>query len=186
MTKALAPKGATPSRISLESGVGSDQKSELLSPAISRRIWRLQYGPCWCRGMPGEEGSFDFVRSTTTQLGVGDLDFNLLLLSDRVIDGSRPIFLQVDDLVPNPRLVVATSSCPAAQRFWDELPVAWSPVDEVVPVDHWVEECINGRPEALLVAVLAMIRQREASQSETPMSRSEVGHPGSITMSSQQ
>lgn len=127
---------------------------ERFSAGKPKRIWRLQYGPCWCHGLPGETGSFDFVRTSTSEAVLGSLDFNVLILSDRVIDGSRPVFLQVLERVPGPRLVVATVSCPAATTFWDDLPVGWTPVQELVPVDIHVDECVGGHPEALMAAVL--------------------------------
>lgn len=119
------------------------------------RIWRLQYGPCWCYGQPGESGSFDFVRTSSSEAAVGHLDFNVLILSDRVIDGSRPVFLQIYERVPGPKLVVAAASCPAATSFWDALPVGWTHVEELIPVDLRVDDCIGGRPEGLMAAVIS-------------------------------
>lgn len=112
--------------------------------------------------MPGESGSFDFVRTSTCEIGLGSLDFNVLILSDRVIDGSQPVFLQVHERVAQPRLVVATASCPAAGAFWDDLPVGWSPVQDLVPVDLLIEECIGGHPEALMAAVLGYALSTQA------------------------
>lgn len=137
----------------------------------ARRIWRLQYGPCWCHGLPGETGSFDFVRTTICEAGLGNLDFNVLILSDRVIDGSQPVFLQVHQRVPSPRLVVATASCPAAAAFWDELPMGWSPVRDLVPIDLDIEECVSGHPEALMAAVLNhALSPKNANHSDREMS----------------
>ena len=118
------------------------------------RLWRLQFGPCWCQGLPGETGSFDFVRTYTSNVSLDSLGFNVLILSDRVIDGFRPVFLQLHERVPEPRLVLATAACPQAAPFWNDLPVGWSPVGDLVTVDVRVDECVNGRPETLVAAVL--------------------------------
>lgn len=136
---------------------------EQLLHRSTRRIWRLQYGPCWCRGLPGESGSFDFVRTSSRETPLGTLDRNVLILPDRVIDGSQPVFLQLHDRVPNPRLVVTTAACPAAALFWKELPVGWSPVNDLVSVDVHVAECVSGYPEALMAAVLNYAASHENS-----------------------
>lgn len=135
-----------------------------------RSVWRLQYGPCWCQGTPGETGSFDFVRTSTRRAGLGRLESNILILSDRVIDGSQPLFLQVYEQVPAPKLVVATAACRAATAFWKELPVGWTPVHDLLRVDLHVDECVSGHPEALIAAVLDYVLTRpdstEADQGE--------------------
>jgi Ni,Fe-hydrogenase III small subunit len=139
--------------------IGNDSASE--QQAI--RIWKLQYGPCWHGAIPSETDSFDFVRMRTTQAGLGGLDENILIVSERVIDGARQVYLQVHSDVPEPKLVVATAACPVAQRFWDDLPVGWTPVDEVLPVDIHVEECINGNPESLMAAVVEHVLTAEVA-----------------------
>lgn len=129
----------------------SHQGSAVETPA---RIWRLQYGPCWCRVAPTESDSFDFVRLTTSTPDLGSFDANILIVSDRVIDGSQAVFRQVHDRVAAPKLLIAAKACPAAARFWDELPVGWTPVQDLLPVDIHVEECITGNPEALMAAMV--------------------------------
>lgn len=133
----------------------SSPKAAPSSPASMRRIWRLQYGPCWCQGLPGETGSFDLVRTSSREADLGDFGRNILILPDRVIDGSRAVFLRLYDQVPTPRLVVSTAACPSAGTFWSELPVGWSPVQDVVPVDIQVDDCASGHPEALIAALLS-------------------------------
>lgn len=137
--------------------IGNDSASE--QQAI--RIWKLQYGPCWHGAIPSETGSFDFVRLRTTEAELGGLDENILIVSERVIDGARQVYLQVYSDVPEPKLVVATAACPVAQRFWDDLPVGWTSVDEILPIDIHVEECINGNPESLMAAVIGHVLTRE-------------------------
>lgn len=121
------------------------------------RVWRLQYGPCWCFGTPPGAGSFDFIRFSTTTQDLGAFEGSIVIFSERVIDGTSPVFLQVLDRVPNPRLVVSTRVCPTAERFWDELPVGWAQIEDVLPVDLHIDECVTGNPETLLAGVLGYI-----------------------------
>lgn len=118
------------------------------------RIWAVQYGPCWCRAEPHTTGSFDFVRFRTTEVGPQPLHLDILVASTRVIVGSEQILRQVYDRVPDPKLVVATGHCPATRRFWNDLPAGWTPVEELIPIDLFVDECFSGHPEKLLAAVL--------------------------------
>jgi hypothetical protein len=48
-----------------------------------------------------------------------------------------------------------TGPCPMASRFWDALPVGWTPASEVVKLDEHIPECIRGNPEILVARVLA-------------------------------
>lgn len=121
------------------------------------RIWLLQYGPCWCHTTATDTNSFDYVRLRRTAADLGTLEDNLLIVSDRVIDGSGKSYRQVYADVPEPKLVVSVAACPNARRFWNELPNGWTPVDELLPIDLHVDECISGRPEALAAAVLAHV-----------------------------
>ncbi len=121
------------------------------------RIWLLQYGPCWCHTTATDTSSFDYVRLRKKAADLGSMEKNLLIVSDRVIDGSGKSYRQVYADVPEPKLVVSAATCPHARRFWDELPNGWTPVDELLPIDLHVDECINGYPEALAAAVLAHV-----------------------------
>lgn len=118
-------------------------------------IWRLQFGPCWCRTGPTDHGSFDFVRLRTTTTDPGSVRENILIVTSRVISGAARMYRQIHSEVPDPKLVVAAAACPSAARFWDEIPGGWTPADEVLPVDLHVEDCISGNPETLLTAVLS-------------------------------
>ncbi|HEX6300559.1 MAG TPA: hypothetical protein VF148_08865 [Acidimicrobiia bacterium] len=131
------------------------------------RIWLLQYGPCWCRSHPTDSSSFDYVRLRRTVADLGDWDENLLIVSARVIDGSNHLHRQVYTEMPDPKVVVAVPPCPAAGRFWEDLPNGWKPVEEIIPVDIRAAECINGFPESLMTAVLSLALTRsEGSQRE--------------------
>jgi Ni,Fe-hydrogenase III small subunit len=97
---------------------------------------------------------------------LGGIRDNFLIVSERVIDGSKQVFRETYDDVPDPKLVISTAVCPTATRFWDELPVGWASVGEVLPVDIAVAECINGNPESLMAAVLSHLTPRETNVSE--------------------
>ena len=132
-------------------------------PGNRARIWRLQYGPCWCQTRPSDTAAFDFARLRTTSADLGRAEENLLIVSGRVIDGTKQVFRQLYVDVPEPKIVISAATCPAADLFWEELPVGWTPVGEILPVDVHVEECVSGNPEELLAAVLSHFLVRERS-----------------------
>lgn len=123
----------------------------------------LQYGPCWCRGVPGETGSFDFVRHRKVELDLGPLGANIVIVSERLL--SPTVAEVVFRGVPSPKIVVAAAVCPAARGFWDRAPISWVPADEVLPVDVAIDACISGEPEALLGAMLSRLSDRAVTQS---------------------
>jgi len=125
------------------------------------RIWRLQFGPCWCGSVPPDSGSFDYVRMRQSDADLGSIEDNLLIVSDRVIDGSAKTYRAIHAEVPDPKLVVAVGTCPKAERFWDGLPNGWTAVDDVLSVDIRVEECISGYPEALMAAMVGHFLARQ-------------------------
>jgi Ni,Fe-hydrogenase III small subunit len=135
------------------------------------RIWLLQHGPCWCRSHPTDSSSFDYVKLRRTGADLGAWRRNVLIVSERVIDGSGNLYRQVYAEMPDPKVVVAAASCPAAGRFWDDLPNGWAPVEDMIPIDIRVDECMNGNPESLMTAVLAYaLAQQEAPQRGVAMS----------------
>lgn len=149
-----------------------------MSSSAALGVWILQYGPCWCRSVPTESSSFDFMRLRKTVLDPGTLDDNLLIVSDRVIDGSSRVYHQLFEDIPNPKLVISTAACPATAQFWDDLPSGWRPVDELFPVDIHVDRCIRGEPEALMTSVLKHFLSgdgRDRSTHDTDKSWSIVG-----------
>ena len=133
--------------------------------SVPARVWRLQYGPCWCRSTASDTDSFDFVRMRVTPADLGRVEENMLIVSERVIEGSNRVFRRVFSDVPDPKLVISTGPCPMASRFWDELPGGWRPVSEILPIDIHVEDCISGNPESLLTAVVGHLFAREATAS---------------------
>lgn len=125
--------------------------------ALANRIWLLQYGPCWCRSPRTDSSSFDYVRMRRTAVDLGELEEYLFIVSERVIDGAAKTYRQVYADVPDPKLVISAAACPTAERFWNDLPNGWTPVDEILPVDIYVKDCISGQPEALTAAVLGHV-----------------------------
>ena len=125
------------------------------------RIWLLQYGPCWCRSHPTDSSSFDYVRVRRSDADLGTWNRNLLVVSDRVIDGSSHLYRQVYSDLPDPKVIIAAAPCPAAGQFWAELPNGWGPVEEVIPIDIHVDDCISGSPESLMAAVLTHALARD-------------------------
>lgn len=95
-------------------------------------------------------------------MDLGPLDANLVIVSERVVSGSRQVCEQVLESVPEPRLVIATATCPAAKAFWAEAPLSWIPAGDVLPVDLTVDSCVSGEPEALLGVVLAYLAEAGA------------------------
>lgn len=114
----------------------------------------VQHGPCWCRMGAAGTGSFDFIRSRTAELIPGAFDRSLLIVSRRLIAGAERSVRSLYESVPEPTLVISGGPCPATTEFWDELPGGWIPADDLIPVDIDVGECLSGRPEALVAALL--------------------------------
>ena len=138
-------------------------------PAPARtRIWRLQFGPCWCHSSPAENASFDYVRLRRTSADLGVFQENLLIVSERVIEGSAKMYREVHSNVPDPKLVIAAGTCPTAHSFWDNLPGGWSSVEDIIPVDIRVDGCVSGNPESLLAAVLEHVFARQAPPPGSP------------------
>ena len=121
----------------------------------------LQYGPCWCRGVPGDTGSFDFIRHRKVDMDLGPLEANIVIVSERVLNGS--IVRAVFDSVPAPKIVVAAAVCPSARAFWDRAPITWVSVAELLPVDVMIDECISGQPEMLLGAMLSHLSNQHST-----------------------
>lgn len=122
------------------------------------RVWRLGYGPCWCQGVPPEGAPFDLTRFSVSPPS-GQEGLNLLVVTDRVV-GSPHLLKRLLDDIPPSRLVVSVGACTAASSFWDSLPDGWIPVDQLVNVDAHVDDCVNGHPESLVLAVLSLLGGR--------------------------
>lgn len=140
-----------------------------MGPSVDTRgdefsIRVVQHGPCWCRTGAAETGSFDFIRSRTAELSPGAFDRNLLIVSHRLIAGAERSVRSTYDALPDPKLVISGGVCRGTTEFWDELPGGWIPADELIPVDIRVGDCLSGRPEALLAAVLAWSAQGASRQ----------------------
>lgn len=144
----------------------------------TRRIWRLQYGPCWCRGVPGQKEAFDLMRMGPPETIPGPFGSNLLLISERILNGSRPAVRDLYERVPEPRIVISLATCPATGEFWDSLPGGWSLLSEIVDVDLRIRECASGNPEVLLAAVLGQVTNPRILGDGSAMRQSVVAGPG--------
>ncbi len=148
------------------------------------RIWRLQFGPCWCHSAPSQASAFDYVRLRRTSADLGPLRENLLIVSERVIEGSARMYREVHSSVPDPKLVISAGTCPTAHQFWDDLPGGWAPVDEILPVDIRVAGCVSGNPEALVAALLEYLFAEKMSSPPPGVVReaAEVPSPGPLAV----
>lgn len=134
------------------------------------RIWTLLQGPCWCEGTPGKSSSFGLTRYRSVDLG--RFEAHILVVSNRVMDGSLPTLRRLYSEAPDPKLVIAVASCPTAEEFWEGLQGGWTPIEEILEVDVAVDECISGRPESLLAAVLDHLGGGKSPRSVLSMSES--------------
>lgn len=123
----------------------------------------LQYGPCWCRGKPGDSGTFDLFRHRTVDMDLGPLTTNVLIVSERVVNGAEAMCRETYEALPDPKIVIATPPCPSAGKFWDSAPLAWMPVRELLPIELNLNACISGQPEALLGAVLQLVAEQSVT-----------------------
>lgn len=128
------------------------ERPPLPVPTGEKQVWTLLHGPCWCRGAPDASASFDLSRYRTDDLGA--FDRHLIVVSQRVVDGSLSTVRRLCAETPDPKLIISVATCPAADPFWDQMAGGWTPVTELIPVDIAVDACIAGHPEALLAAVL--------------------------------
>ncbi len=113
-------------------------------------ISTVAFGPCWCRAIPGADGSFDVFRQRTVQSPLGR---DVLIVTDRVPPSGVATVRRLADRLTAP-LVVSTNACPAARWYWDTSPSGWVDVTELVQVDRHVEACLTGHPEMLFTALL--------------------------------
>lgn len=133
-------------------------------PPAEPNVWLLQHGPCWCRGNPGDSGSFDLIHFRSNQIDLGDVGLAFLVVSELVLEGSGPSCRQVFDAIPDPKVVISSGVCPAAQRFWKAPLVSSTAVSDLLPIDLSIPECIFGRPEALLGPVLSLCLAEAADE----------------------
>ncbi len=123
-------------------------RGEIERQETSARIWVLQCGPCWCGSTPTEESTFDYLRFRKTVTDLGPQIENLVIVSERVIDGTAPTLRQVYEDAPEPKLVISAGPCPLASQFCDALPNGWDKVDGTAPTLRQVYE---DAPEPKLV-----------------------------------
>lgn len=124
--------------------------------STAHRMWILQYGPCWCGGVPGNSGSFSLTRFRTYENAPG-LAINLLIVTQRVLKAATTTCRDIYRLIPEPRVVISTAYCPRTGPFWDNVPGGWAPADGLVPVSSHIDACVFGRPETLVTGVISLV-----------------------------
>lgn len=110
------------------------------------------FGPCWCRSVPGSDGSFDVFRQRSVKV---PLERDILVVSDRVPPSGVAMVRRRFDSLDDP-IVIAARACPSAEWYWERSPSDWVDPRELVRVDEEVDACITGQPEALFSALLAI------------------------------
>lgn len=115
-------------------------------------IATIAFGPCWCRSVPGNDGSFDVFRQRSVQ---APLERNTLIVSNRVPSSGVAMVRRRFDSLSNP-LVIATQACPSAEWYWERSPADWVEVGELVDIHHRLDACLTGQPELLFSALLAI------------------------------
>ena len=116
-------------------------------------IATFSFGPCWCRSVPGSDGSFDVFRQRSVKAPLGR---DVLVVSNRVPPSGVAMVRRQFESLDDP-IVIAARACPSADWYWDRSPSEWVDVTELLDVDHAVDACITGQPE-LIFAVLLSVR----------------------------
>lgn len=120
--------------------------------ALEATISTVAFGPCWCRSVPGSDGSFDVFRQRSVK---APLERNVLVVSNRVPPSGVPTVRRLHHGLNDP-IVVATNACPTAGWYWDASPSGWIGLAELLEVDHEVDACLTGQPERLFGALLTI------------------------------
>ena len=123
-----------------------DQKAHPREATIST----VAFGPCWCRAVPGEDGSFDVFRQRKVRSPLGR---DVLIVTDRVPPSGVATVRRLADQLSDP-LVLSTKACPTAGWYWDTSPSGWVDATKLVRVDRHVDACLTGQPELLLATLL--------------------------------
>lgn len=114
----------------------------------------FSFGPCWCRSVPGSDGSFDVFRQRSVR---APLERDALVVSDRVPPSGVAMLRRQFDSLDDP-VVIAAKACPSADWYWDRSPSEWIDVTELLDLDHQVDACITGQPELIFAALLSVGR----------------------------
>lgn len=115
-------------------------------------ISTVAFGPCWCRAVPGDDGSFDVFRQRTVRSPLGR---DVLVVTDRVPPSGVATVRRLLDSLADP-LVITTKACPAANWYWDTSPSGWVEASDLVHVDTHVGACLTGHPEMLFTTLLGI------------------------------
>ena len=135
---------------------GLDQRS----PAVAARISTMTFGPCWCRSVPGSDGSFDVFRHRSIDSPLGR---DVLVVSDRIPPSGVSSLRRLHAAMNDP-LVLVTRACPSAGWYWDNSPTEWVDASEYLDIDHRVDGCLTGQPEIFLASLLGLVLDGSADQ----------------------
>lgn len=123
-----------------------------LTRAPAATVSTAAFGPCWCRAVPGSDGSFDVFRQRSVTASLGR---DALVVSNRIPPTGVAIVRRLSDSLSDP-IVIATKACPSAAWYWDASPSGWVELDEILDVDLSVDACLTGQPELLFSALLTV------------------------------
>lgn len=123
-------------------------------------ISTVAFGPCWCRTIPGADGSFDVFRQRTVRAAMAR---DVLILTDRVPPSGVATVRRLLDSLSDP-LVVTTNACPATGWYWDTSPSGWVDASELVDVDRHIDACLTGHPEMLFATLLEIGEQAPTTE----------------------
>ena len=128
--------------------------------AVGTRFTTMTFGPCWCRSVPGSDGSFDVFRHRSIDSPLGR---DVLVVSDRVPPSGVSQLRRLHTGMNDP-LVLATRACPSAEWYWDHSPTDWVDASEYLDIDHRVDGCLTGQPEILFATLLGLALDGSADQ----------------------
>ena len=112
----------------------------------------FSFGPCWCRSVPGSDGSFDVFRQRSVK---APLEHDTLVVSDRVPPTGVAMVRRQFESLHDP-IVIAAKACPSADWYWERSPSEWVDVAELLDVDHEVDACVTGQPELIFAALISV------------------------------
>ena len=119
---------------------------------MSKRLWFVRIGPCWCSGRPRGTLSFDVarLRSTPLPLGVG----RDIVVSPR--DVTQDVAHALAPVLERGAVLAIHRPCPGADAVDPSVLVALPGAEDV-----FIDECVTGHPD-LLVAALAAHWSRQS------------------------
>lgn len=133
--------------------------------AVGSRISTVTFGPCWCRSVPGSDGSFDVFRHRSVESPLGR---DVLVVSNRIPPSGVATLRRLHATLNDP-LVIVAGACLSAEWYWDNSPSTWVDASEYLEVDHRVEGCLTGQPEIVFGVLLRLALAGSADQPLTTL-----------------